>query len=61
MAGREYSNQDGKRGNRKRKEPSMFVKGLAAIDRGVSRLLTGQVAPTNLQSRITKRDKGRNR
>tara|TARA_R110000803_G_scaffold38467_1_gene83218 strand:- start:7257 stop:7421 length:165 start_codon:yes stop_codon:yes gene_type:complete len=54
MAGRKYSTDDNKKGNMKRKEPSMFVKGMAAIDRGVSRLLTGQVAETNLQKRVKK-------
>jgi hypothetical protein len=54
MADRKYSNEDNKKGNMTRKEPSMFVKGMAAIDRGMSRLLTGQVAPTNLQSRVKK-------
>ena len=34
-----------------KKKPSMMVKSLAAIDKTISRLLTGQVANTNLQKR----------
>jgi hypothetical protein len=33
---------------------SAFVRGMAAIDRGMSRFLTGQVAPTNVQKAYNK-------